>query len=218
MGTPMAQIDQKSFIQKTPYERFRTLVRKPQEFISLLTAICAAIGAIAAITSNVATLKHGVSTLFPERAAQATSSTVPIQAVRDTLSMAIAELNMAHNQLTQSQPDLANAQERIESALSLIGEADVKLEFSAVPQKQGFDFSFVSTAYADSQSVGAALPIDAKRWLLVGVMSVLAGAFLFSILAIFRTKDPQVLQFSFDTVKTLMGFFIGVATTLIGTT
>jgi hypothetical protein len=39
-----------------------------------------------------------------------------------------------------------------------------------------------------------------------------------SVVAIFMTKDAEVLRFAFDTVKTLMGFFIGVATTLIGST
>jgi hypothetical protein len=54
--------------------------------------------------------------------------------------------------------------------------------------------------------------------LLGGVLGVLAIVLIISIVAIFLTKDAEVLRFAFDTVKTLMGFFIGVATTLIGST
>jgi hypothetical protein len=41
--------------------------------------------------------------------------------------------------------------------------------------------------------------------------------FIISVAAIFKTTNAEVLKFAFDTTKTLLGFFIGVATTLIGT-
>ena len=50
------------------------------------------------------------------------------------------------------------------------------------------------------------------------VFAVLGLTFIISIVAIFKTTNADVLKFAFDTVKTLLGFFIGVATTLIGTT
>jgi hypothetical protein len=53
---------------------------------------------------------------------------------------------------------------------------------------------------------------------MVLVFCVLGATFIISIVAIFRTTNPEVLKFAFDTVKTLLGFFIGVATTLVGTT
>jgi hypothetical protein len=49
------------------------------------------------------------------------------------------------------------------------------------------------------------------------VFVTLGLTFIISIVSIFRSTYPEVLKFAFDTVKTLLGFFIGVATALMGT-
>jgi hypothetical protein len=77
------------------------------------------------------------------------------------------------------------------------------------------DFSaFVGVAYAQEKT--PAIPNEARRWILGGVMLTLAVVFVGSLVSIFLVKDSEILRFAFDTIKTLMGFFIGVATTLIG--
>ena len=56
-----------------------------------------------------------------------------------------------------------------------------------------------------------------RMWIMVLVFIVLGITFIISVAAIFKTTNTEVLKFAFDTAKTLLGFFIGVATTLIGT-
>jgi hypothetical protein len=58
---------------------------------------------------------------------------------------------------------------------------------------------------------------ELRIWIMLIIFLTLALTFLVSIISIFKSTNPDVLKFAFDTVKTLLGFFIGVATTLIGT-
>ncbi len=51
---------------------------------------------------------------------------------------------------------------------------------------------------------------------MIAVFFVLGVVFIASLIAIFVTTNPDVLKFAFDTIKTLMGFFIGVATAFLG--
>jgi len=57
---------------------------------------------------------------------------------------------------------------------------------------------------------------DARLYVMLSVVVVLGITFLTSVVAIFKATNPDVLKFAFDTVKTLMGFFIGVATAFLG--
>jgi hypothetical protein len=57
---------------------------------------------------------------------------------------------------------------------------------------------------------------DARLYVMMSVFVVLGATFIVSVIAIFKTSNPEVLKFAFDTVKTLMGFFIGVATAFLG--
>jgi hypothetical protein len=53
---------------------------------------------------------------------------------------------------------------------------------------------------------------EMRMWIMVLVFVVLGITFIISVAAIFNTTNAEVLKFAFDTVKTLLGFFIGVAT------
>jgi hypothetical protein len=87
-----------------------------------------------------------------------------------------------------------------------------------------FPFSIISSAFAQQPSPPPPVPPsylhmtqdDARLWVMLSVFFVLGLTFIVSILAIFRSSNPDVLKFAFDTVKTLMGFFIGVATAFLG--
>jgi hypothetical protein len=57
---------------------------------------------------------------------------------------------------------------------------------------------------------------DARLYVMLSVFVILGITFIVSVVAIFRTTNSDVLKFAFDTVKTLMGFFIGVATAFLG--
>jgi hypothetical protein len=57
---------------------------------------------------------------------------------------------------------------------------------------------------------------DAKLYIMLFVFVILGLVFVGSIIVIFATKDQEVLKFAFDTIRTLMGFFIGVATAFLG--
>ena len=57
---------------------------------------------------------------------------------------------------------------------------------------------------------------DAKVYIMVFVFCVLGVTFFTSMSAVFMTTSPDILKFAFDTIKTLLGFFIGVATAFLG--
>ena len=57
---------------------------------------------------------------------------------------------------------------------------------------------------------------DARLYVMLAVFIILGITFVVSIVAIFQATNADVLKFAFDTVKTLMGFFIGVATAFLG--
>jgi len=83
-------------------------------------------------------------------------------------------------------------------------------------------FSMTSTAHAQAtvspeSRRTTVVPDWARLWVMMAVFVVLGITFLGSVAAIFFVTNTEVLKFAFDTVKTLLGFFIGVATTLIGT-
>jgi hypothetical protein len=57
---------------------------------------------------------------------------------------------------------------------------------------------------------------EAKLYIFLAIFIVLMITFLFSLYAIFTTPNQAVLSFALDTVKTLLGFFIGAATVFLG--
>ena len=81
-------------------------------------------------------------------------------------------------------------------------------------------FSFSAPAFA--QAASAPTPPnrltqdDAKLYVMIAVFILLAITFLTSIVAVFLTKEETILKFALDTVKTLLGFFVGVATAFLG--
>jgi hypothetical protein len=78
------------------------------------------------------------------------------------------------------------------------------------------DWSIFSRAYADTPASTHFTVEDARPWAFLVILIALAVTFIGSIGLIFFAKDAEVLKFAFDTVKTLLGFFIGVATTFMG--
>jgi len=55
-----------------------------------------------------------------------------------------------------------------------------------------------------------------KIYVIFGIFAVLGIAFLIAVGAVFTTANPATLAFATDTVKTMLGFFIGVATGFLG--
>jgi hypothetical protein len=140
-------------------------------------------------------------------------------AVHGTVDMGLEHLEIAIAELRKQDTDKAKAIENIEivkKALTRLPELIKQHYYSHSRLEPEWKFGFVASAYAESQPAAATLPSSAKQWLLGGVLGVLAIVFVGSVVTIFMTKEAEVLRFAFDTVKTLMGFFIGVATTLMG--
>lgn len=86
-----------------------------------------------------------------------------------------------------------------------------------------FNFNIIPFALADTLQPGVTAPYvphfsqdDAKLFVFVAIFVVLLATFVLSIIAVFTTKNATVLSFSLDTVKTLLGFFIGAATAFLG--
>jgi hypothetical protein len=53
-------------------------------------------------------------------------------------------------------------------------------------------------------------------YIFLRIFAVLLVTFLSAVVAIFTTNNQQVFSFALDTVKTLLGFFIGAATAFLG--
>jgi len=135
------------------------------------------------------------------------------------LDDALPPLEIAITELRKQDADKAEAIKKIEEAtraLTLLKEIILRPRDKHSTLEPVWRLGFISSAYAESQPAAATLPSSAKQWLLGGVLGVLAIVFFGSVVTIFMTKEAEVLRFAFDTVKTLMGFFIGVATTLMG--
>ncbi|SNT01732.1 hypothetical protein SAMN05216374_2320 [Tardiphaga sp. OK246] len=113
---------------------------------------------------------------------------------------ALAEIGLASENLFQ-----------LSGAIDYLGRPDVRERRSSLSPQEWL----IGRAHAETVD-GRGLPNEARRWVLGLVLGVLALTFLVSIVSIFFTSNAEVLKFAFDTVKTLLGFFIGVATTLIG--
>ena len=100
---------------------------------------------------------------------------------------------------------------RSKDLLNLYISQSSKRQSLTVP-KEGF--GLITSAHAQDKPL--ALPNEVRRWILGLVLLTLVAVFVGSLFAILFVKEAEILRFAFDTVKTLMGFFIGVATTLIG--
>jgi hypothetical protein len=147
--------------------------------------------------------------------------------VVDTVRSVLPHLEAALDELGKQDTDKAKVVVSIRGAVDALDSSIRNLggRRSALPE---WDFFSIASAHAQAQPSAPApgatpptLPSDraltpeAKRWLLGGVLGILGIVFIVSVSSIFMTKDADVLRFAFDTVKTLMGFFIGVATSLI---
>jgi hypothetical protein len=140
--------------------------------------------------------------------------------VQTAVDRALPSLEIAIAELGKQDTDKAVAIKNIEEAtrvLTWLHSAILRRDTHSTLEPE-WKLGFIASAYAESQPAAATLPSGAKQWLLGGVLGVLAIVFIGSVVTIFMTKDAEVLRFAFDTVKTLMGFFIGVATTLMGST
>jgi hypothetical protein len=55
-----------------------------------------------------------------------------------------------------------------------------------------------------------------KFYIVAGMFVILGLVFIVAVIAIFTTSNPAALTFATDTVKTMLGFFIGVITAFMG--
>jgi cytochrome c biogenesis protein CcdA len=81
-------------------------------------------------------------------------------------------------------------------------------------------FTFLAKANAENAQHGVQYRIvtheEARLYIMISVFIVLGITFAGAILAVFITTNREILKWAIDTIKTLMGFFIGVATAFVG--
>jgi hypothetical protein len=200
----MQQSLEREFIQKTATERLKILARNG--LLVMLAAVIVVIPVIFMVLSQRAELQREQA-IYERAIAQAALDALPL------IESAITELRSQKTDKAKAISALEQARDQLSRWPSAIRGVDKRSTLE--PE---WKVGFVASAYGQSQPATATLPSAAKQWLLGGVLAVLASAFIGSVVTIFMTKDAEVLRFAFDTVKTLMGFFIGVATTLIGST
>ncbi|QND56599.1 hypothetical protein [Mesorhizobium huakuii] len=77
--------------------------------------------------------------------------------------------------------------------------------------------SFVTAANAaDQNDPNTRFQSNLRSIAYAGMIVVLAVVMVICLIAVFLTKDEKRFSFAVDTIKTLMGFFIGVISTLFG--
>jgi hypothetical protein len=195
------------FINKTATERLKALAKSGLlVMLAVSSIVIVVIPVIFIILSQRAEL-HREQAIYERAIAQAALDALPL------IEFAITELRSQKTDKAKAISALEQARDQLSRWPYAIRGVDKRSTLE--PE---WKLGLITSAYAQSPPPVPTLPSEAKRWLLGGVLGVLAIVFIISIVAIFMTKDAEVLRFAFDTVKTLMGFFIGVATTLIGST
>jgi hypothetical protein len=201
-------VDPQEFLKKTAIERLKVLLKSG--LWAMLVVSFVTVLAVPFI------FYHSVGVRIDLRREQA----IHQQAIAQAVLEALPRLDFAIAELSKQDTDKATAIRELEEARAALSR--LRYTRSGVDSRSSLEpewkWALMTSAYAQSQPAIPTLPSEAKRWLLGGVLGVLAIVFIICIVAIFMTKDAEVLRFAFDTVKTLMGFFIGVATTLIGST
>lgn len=76
--------------------------------------------------------------------------------------------------------------------------------------------SWTSTAWAKPpRQMASTGNLDGRKYFLAGMLAFLGFLFIAFFLLILTTRSKEVLKFSMDSIKTLLGFAIGAATNLM---
>jgi hypothetical protein len=185
------------FLRKTPVQRLRDLAKSWS-----LTFLALGLVSIPTVFWALAQKKEVES----ERSYY-------VYQIKESARTALRQLDTAKDELRKPNSDR-------EVAIEQINKAQQELSFLLFTTRKDkrstiepvWELGFIASAYAESpnpEPKAPTLPSEAKRWLLYGVLGVLAIVFIISIVAIFITKDAEVLRFAFDTVKTLRASLSG---------
>lgn len=221
-------INTQDFLKKTPGERFKALIASSQLAV-IVAAVAVMIITIMlySFSTGITDTARNVSLLCVRTYASeiAQFSAFLLGQIRDAEGRIDAIKQEAARPNTTKE-DVVNKLEGVRAPLNEMSDQIHKFVDYTRYQPPDKASLLISSAYAAEQTPIAvdkvtlpekAIPLEAKKYVLGLVLLVLSSAFIVSIVSIFRTKDAEVLRFAFDTVKTLLGFFIGVATTLLGT-
>ncbi|RWE78793.1 hypothetical protein [Mesorhizobium sp.] len=89
-------------------------------------------------------------------------------------------------------------------------------------ESRALDYSFITTAQAEDRNAGdeeaneKILKASIRGYVYIGMVVSLLILLLMCTAAVFFTKNEKVFSFAVDTIKTLVGFFIGVLSSLFG--
>jgi len=204
-----ARLDSSEYLTGSVAERFRILLRSGHFSIVALSGAALVIAYLAFVMVAASNCRN----LNPRE----TKISSLAQAASDQLGEADNYVLKLKSQNATIDPTLQKVWQLVTSSRSVVRNIQGQLNGchweDALSQ-----FNLIASAYADSPTDNRVLGIQGKQWVLGVMLLALTAAFIVSICAIFKTTNPDVLRFAFDTVKTLLGFFIGVATTLIGST
>lgn len=139
------------------------------------------------------------------------------------------------NQLTQSKQDIGvavksigfdkltdEAQKKLYSALQRIDAVSEALkpqvnDKPAIFLPRFLDFSaLVSPAYAQSENVRSIAKEDFRQNLAMGLLFAITVFWVFCLGVYFLSKDEKKIAFAANMIQTVLGFYIGVFTGLMG--
>jgi hypothetical protein len=215
-----------TFAHASAYERLKIIVRKARWLQWLLTII--ALVSLAFITERIGYHVGSAQTqdeLITQHGTEALDKLNHSYATLLRLANDIQGLQLpgdAKNQLLQDITQLKTENGDVWVTLATIVQV---VNPNAKIERKLSDL-LIGSAYAQEpplRQLNVPLPQrrlsdETRTWIMLIVFATLGVTFIVSIISIFKSTNPDVLKFAIDTVKTLLGFFIGVATTLLGTT
>jgi hypothetical protein len=145
----------------------------------------------------------------------------PLVSIGQRLSEQASRIAKARNDIREQLSSLPPGKERdaIESQLQIINEEAAVLKAygdELANRDKRSSIGAFTPAYAETALPSKLTPDDVRLYGIILILIVLGIAFLLCIGIILFSDHTRRLTFAIDTVKVLMGFFVGVATSFFG--
>lgn len=112
------------------------------------------------------------------------------------------------NKIMEYQREIEKLLEQSKETKKIL-EKDIKSNYKGSVLK----FEIISSAYADNHDV---IPQIKKQNVFWAILGLLALVYLGALYSLFFSIKPRNIELATDLVKTLTGFYIGIATTVVG--
>ncbi|KQQ38329.1 hypothetical protein ASG19_04555 [Rhizobium sp. Leaf306] len=206
----MLEEEAKQIAKKNPIQRLRVLAVSAS---GVMTLVLGLLGVLVSTTSvYIAGYNQSSRVVFFQESAQEYQKT--LREAKQDIGLAINEIGF------ENIPK--ESQRRLALAFAKIDLVDKALE----PQEDGEKGIFfpkwgsllVTPAYAQDETSRAIAKEDFRQTLAMGLLVAITLFWLFCLGMYFFSKDEKKISFSANMIQTVLGFYIGVFTGLMGLT